>query len=293
MIQRVPGHIFRADASSRYLPWILMLASFLAAISLAAILVVERTLDRWDEATPNLITIQLAPTDDQGIDALNARALEQKLKADPQVAEVKLLPASAVVELLAPWLGSEASASDLPLPRVLHLQLRQYDQASAAQIATSIKQQVPDAIVDDHRIWRSRLVSYTSWLRGGLALQLVLVLAVTLLTAIFLTLSRMTIHRETIRLLHQMGADDTFIIAGVVRQTALSAAIAAACGCLLAAALLFALTEASAGMDDVFMPVLRLSGADWLWLLAVPVALVALTVWVAASTAKRRLRRLA
>lgn len=289
---RAHGRIFRADASSRYLPWVLGLATFLATLSLAALLTVDRTLDRWDEATPGVITVQLAPSDHPGTDAIRARALQMKLRADPGVAEAELLSVEQVVNLLAPWLGETAGAKELPLPRVLHVRLRDDSKAQKERTAALIEATAPGAVVDDHRVWRARLVNYTAWLRGGLALQLVLVLTVTGLTAVFLTLSRMTIHREAVELLHQLGADDRFIAAGLVRQSAISAAVAAVLGFALAASFLFALGQASAEMDDAFMPVLRLSSTDWVWLAAVPLGLIALTAIVASMTAKRRLQRL-
>lgn len=286
------GRVFRADASSRYLPWVLGLATFLATLSFAALLALDRTLDRWDETTPGVITVQITASDHPGTDALRARALQLKLRAEPGVEDVELLSVDQVVSLLAPWLGGAASAKELPLPRVLHVRLRDGSRAETKHITEVIQATAPGAVVDDHRIWRARLVNYTAWLRGGLALQLALVLTVTGLTAVFLTLSRMTIHREAVALLHQLGADDGFIASGLVRQSAISAAVAALLGFALAASFLLALGQASADMDDAFMPVLRLQSTDWIWLVAVPVGLIVLTVIVAGMTAKRRLQRL-
>ena len=74
--------------------------------------------------------------------------------------------------------------------------------------------------------------------------------------------------------------------------TWVSAAVAALVGFALAGSFLLALGQASAGMDDAFMPVLRLHNTDWIWLAAVPLGLIALTAIVASMTARRRLRRL-
>jgi len=287
------GRIFRADASSRYLPWVLGLATFLATLSLAALLAVDRTLDRWDNTAAGTITVQIAPSDDPGTDAIRARSIQMKLRADPDVLEAELLSVDQVTDLLAPWLGGAARAGELPLPRVLHVRVRDAGSDTSERLAALVESAAPGTVVDDHRIWRSRLVNYTAWLRGGLALQLVLVLTVSGLTAVFITLSRMTIHREAVRLLHQLGADDSFIAAGLMRQSALSAAAAAAVGFALAASFLFILGQAAAGMDDAFMPLLRLQHLDWIWLAAVPLGLVVLTAVVAGFTARRRLNRLA
>jgi len=173
------GRVFRADASSRYLPWVLGLATFLATLSFAALLALDRTLDRWDETTPGVITVQIAPSDHPGTDALRARALLLKLRAEPGVEEAELLSVDQVVGLLAPWLGGTASAKELPLPRVLHVRLRDGSLAETKHITEVIQATAEGAVVDDHRIWRARLVNYTAWLRGGLALQLALVLTVT------------------------------------------------------------------------------------------------------------------
>jgi cell division transport system permease protein len=288
----IPARIFRADASSRYQPWIMGLAAFLATLSLAAVIAIDHTLDRWEEATPGIVTVQLQPGKDRSADERRALTIQNKLRALPDVAAADLLPPQQVTALLTPWLGENAEAEELPLPRVLHIRLRSSAPDATENIRAAVTAEAPDALVDDHRIWRTRLVNYVSWLRGGMAAQLVLVLTVAGLTAVFLTLARMTIHREAVELLHQLGAEDRYIAASVVRRSALSASVSTILGFALGASFLFATGEAAAEMDDIFMPVLRLQRIDWLWLVGVPIGIVALTVIVASVTAKRHLRRL-
>lgn len=286
------AQIFRSDAASRYLPWLLVLAVFLATCALAGLLVAERTLAKWEASAPYILTLQLPPSDSAATDSARADALSRRLRAEPGVAAVELLPRTAVGQMLRPWLGEDVEAAELPLPQVLHVQLKPDSVTDAKAIEKLAAGVVAGAIVDDHRAWRTRLVDYVEWLRTGIAGALALVIVVTGLTALFLTLSRMAIHHDVITLLHQLGAPDGYIVRGLVRQAGISALFSAVVGFGLAAVLLLALSAASAGMDSTFLPVLRADASDWLWLAIVPLGFVLLTIAVATRTAFHRLRRM-
>jgi cell division transport system permease protein len=284
--------IFRADAASRYLPWLLMLAVFLATVATAGLLAVERTLAQWQATAPAILTIQLPPGNDPMVDETRADTLARRLRAEPGVAAVDRVPREEVTRLLRPWLGDFVESEALPLPPVLHVQLQPDSIMSAEAVRALATAVAADAIVDDHRAWQMQLVDYVQWLRVGIVASLVLVIGVTGLTALFLTLGRMAIHREAVALLHQLGASDRFIVSGLVRQAGLSALASAVLGFVLALALLLMLTAASRELDETFLPVLRLATRDWLWLLGVPLSFVVLTVAVAARTAYSHLRRM-
>ena len=291
-MMRRKARIFHADAASRYLPWMLMLAVFLATIATAGLLSAERTLAQWREDSPRILTVQLPPGDSVESDEAKADALVRRLRAEPGIAAVERVPRESVSRLLRPWLGEGVASADLPLPPVLHVELNPDSSTASSTILELATAVAPDAIVDDHREWQSRLVNYVRWLRVGIIISLVLVIVVASLTALFLTLSRMAIHREAIALLHQLGASDRFVVQGLVRQAGISALISAACGFGVAFLLLLILTAASQEMTEAFLPVLRMSALDWVWLAAVPVAFVLLTLGVTARTAVYHLRRL-
>jgi cell division transport system permease protein len=284
--------IFQSDAASRYLPSLLVLAVFLATMATAGLLAAERTLVQWRTAAPTILTVQLPSSDNAAQDEDRADALVRRLRAEPGIASVERIPKESVSRLLKPWLGDDFDASALPLPPVLHVELQQDSTTTADDISRLATGVAANAIVDNHREWRERLVNYVSWLRLGIAGSLVLVIIVTGLTALFLTLSRMAIHHQAITLLHQLGASDRFVVRGLVRQAGISAMISAVLGFALALALLAVLTAASRELDETFLPVLRLDALDWVWLALVPLGFVIFTVLVAARTASFQLRRM-
>jgi cell division transport system permease protein len=270
----------------------LVLAVFLATIAGAGLLAVERTLAQWQTASPTILTIQLPPGDTSIADEVRADALLRRLRAEPGIADVELLPKDKVSQLLKPWLGDDVNAASLPLPLILQVELKTDSTTTSETIGQVSKSIAPNAIIDNHREWRERLVHYVRWLRFGIASSLILVIVVTGLTALFLTLSRMAIHHQAITLLHQLGASDRFVVRGMIRQAGISAAISGAIGFGLALVLLVGLTAASRELDETFLPVLRLEATDWLWLVAAPIAFVGFTVLVTVRTAMHRLKRM-
>ena len=139
--------IFQADAASRYLPWLLVLAVFLATVATAGWLAVERSLAQWQTETPTILTVQLPPSDDAAVDEARADALVRRLRAEPGVAAVERIPRERVSRLLRPWLGEDFDASALPLPPVLHVELQQDSTTSAATILDLATGVAGDAIV--------------------------------------------------------------------------------------------------------------------------------------------------
>src|SRR5205085_685421 len=81
------------------------------------------------------------------------------------------------------------------------------------QLRASLREQVPGAVLDDHRgfVARMRAMSGAA-LVGGIAV-LLLVLLATVLSVTFATRAAMATNRPVIEVLHLIGAKDNFIAA--------------------------------------------------------------------------------
>ena len=55
------------DQSSRFLPWIVALMVYLAALSLAVALTVGGVIDRWDRDLAGALTVQIVPQGETGV----------------------------------------------------------------------------------------------------------------------------------------------------------------------------------------------------------------------------------
>jgi cell division transport system permease protein len=113
--------------------------------------------------------------------------------------------------LLEPWLGTGLTFDDLPVPRLIVVQIAPDSAPDLGQLAKAVAAQVPSATLDDHRGWvdRMRSMAQTS-VAVGLGLT-VLVLIATVLSVTFATGGAMAANRSIIEVLHFVGANDGFI----------------------------------------------------------------------------------
>src|SRR5262245_22832337 len=109
------------DGAQRLLPLIVALMTYLAAFTLLGAGLLGSLAWRWTEGVAGAVTVLLPPATDQAVGANEGRFLgvRDALLTVPGVTGVELLDAGEVAKRLQPWLGAGASASDLPLPRLL------------------------------------------------------------------------------------------------------------------------------------------------------------------------------
>jgi cell division transport system permease protein len=255
------------DGSGRFLPWIVALMVYLAALSLAGMMALQGALDRWDSALAGTLTVQLPPGDEAAIAAALAA-----LRAAPGVVRADLLDEAATAKLVEPWLGRGVDLGELKLPRLVDLHIdpaRPFDEAALRQ---RLAKAAPGARLDDHRRWLDPLLSTALAIEIVAAGIVLLVGAAAVLSIVFATRTGLAIHHGAVEVLHLIGARDTYI-AGQFQWQALRLGLRGAVLGLLAAGLtLAALRQAGSagarlGAVATALPPLALAPGEWAALL--------------------------
>ncbi len=261
--------------------WIGWLAALLVgvAVTAAALAAAASAASHREALEPTLVTVLLPvrdgapPADDEVARVVAA------LNALPGVAFVRPVTASEL-GLAAP--GEAAGAAAAPLPRFVDLALNPGPALDLEALSARVAEIAPEA--------RTALADRqpgTGAMAAGLLRDLALAagltaLAVLVLVVAGLTLLSLALHRETIDLLRQLGADDAYIalqlgqhaLGGVLRGVFL--------GFLLALPTILAVM--ALGRDR--LPPLDLAPLDWLLLGVIP-PMAALLARLAAGLAAR------
>jgi cell division transport system permease protein len=198
------------SAASRALVGVIAILTFLAALCAGAAELVATSSAQWQTAVAREITIQIKPASQRDIEADVARAAELA-RAAPGVADARVLSKSESERLLEPWLGTGLDLGDLPVPRLVMVQLADEARPDLAELKRRLNEQVPTAVVDDHQLWLSRLSTMANTLVGVGVAFVALVLAATGLAAAFATRGAMAGNRDVVEVLHFVGARDDFI----------------------------------------------------------------------------------
>src|SRR5690606_15053360 len=112
------------DTASRFLPWIVALMVFLAALALAAVMLLGSSLQRWQADLTGTVTVQVPPLEDPAQTDAAVVKLVEFLRLTPGVETAEVLTQERLTTLLAPWLGETAEVAELPMPRLIDVRLR-------------------------------------------------------------------------------------------------------------------------------------------------------------------------
>lgn len=286
---------FGRDGSSRFLPALTLLMVFLAGLALAAVMDLERVLAHWDESLTGTLTVELpAPTgpNDKSLDATLA-----VLHAAPGIKSATPIDSATTMKLIEPWLGTALSPADLELPRLIDVRLDPTGHANLAALRTQLANVSPGATLDDHQLWLDSLAHFARSAELTAIAILVLIGGVAVISVSFATRTSLAVHRDTIELLHLMGARDAYVARQFERQALRLALIGGVIGLVLAAAALLALSQAAnaaafLGDSVMLLPALHLRGWNWSVLAVLPLIAGLVAMATARLTVLTTLRRL-
>lgn len=198
------------SAAGRALVAVIAILTFLASLSAGAALLTARASEQWRGAVANEMTIQVRPDSRRNIEADVARAVEMA-RGVASIADARAVPKAESDKLLEPWLGAGLDLVELPVPRLIVLRLKGGSSPDLAAFKESLRREVPTAILDDHRLWLRRLSTMANTIILAGVATVLLVLTAAALAVAFATRGAMAGSRDSVEVLHLVGADDAFI----------------------------------------------------------------------------------
>lgn len=198
------------SVANKALVFVIAIMTFLGTLTGGAASLVRDASVEWSSSVTREMTIQVKPSLGRDLIADVARARAIAL-ASPGVLQAVALSREESSAMLKPWLGSGLDLSDLPVPILINIRFDHSSPPDALSLSASLKSQLPNAVLDDHRTWADRLYAVANGLVAIAFIVLVLVLAAMGLAVAFATRGAMAGSREIIDVLHLVGASDGFI----------------------------------------------------------------------------------
>jgi cell division transport system permease protein len=301
----------RRALSDRLLPLLVAAMAFLAALALAGAIAAASLARHWQQGAAASLLVQVPSPGAAGADGAAAAGprverVAQALRSTPGVAAARVMEPGELSDLLRPWLGSDAEAMALPLPAVIEVRLSD-PTLDGAGLSAALDRIAPGTLVENQGTWVGRLSALARSLQACAALALLVVALVAAAVIAVATRAGLSARRESIEIVHGLGATDAYIAGRFAgRTTALAAAGGLAGGIAALPVLLglawlaapFAGNPAAPGAAETApqagaMAVLAsLPLALWLALPALPAAAAAIGWVTAQGTVRRWLRRL-
>jgi cell division transport system permease protein len=283
-----PGPLMpRSDARDGGFVFVIAVLCFFACVTAVAALAADRAASGWTAQLQDSATVLVRPKGGESADAAAARAAEA-LADVKGVSEARALERDKAAALLEPWLGKGILADDLPIPRLVTLDLDPDHPPSAADLEHALKAKDVDATVDDHSLWVKDIVRAGVWARAAAIAVFALTALAAAAVIAFAARAVLASRREIVAVLHVAGARDGFIAGLLARRFAAMAFVAGVGGALPAAGIGAAARLAGGGLG--LTPVLPVAWIDLLALLPCPV-LAAIVAALAARSAAIRLLR--
>ncbi len=287
------NHLFERRAASRFVPYIIAAMVFLAALASAGAMGVAGAISGWTAAMSGTLTVQILP-DREGMPASQAtlRRIAGLLRSTPGVARVSIIDERSSRALLEPWLGRGKLTPDLPIPRLIDVQLKPNASLDIAELTKRLRAGAPTAILDDHRQWLGNLLKLARSMEILALFVLGLTSAICIAAVVFATRSGLSIHHRVAEILHIIGARDRFIAGQFERQALRYGLTGGLVGLALAVLTLLGLGRLLGEIQIFGLSTLEFSPGHWLALAALVPGVTLIAMATARVTVLRALARM-
>ena len=285
--------------SDRLLPLLVAAMSFLAALAFAGAIATATLAERWQEGAAAELTIQV-PTPGEPATAggdTRLQAVLAILHAERGIMSATPMSADDLSGLLKPWLGPAGSTLALPLPAVVSVQLTG-GEAVPPDLQARLVAAAPDTDMESADVWAARLSALARSLQACAGVALIVVVAVAVAVVAVATRAGLSARRESIEIVHGLGATDAYIAGRFARRATRLAAAGGAGGAIAALPVLLWLaylaapfTQGASAAGEA-PPLFALPVALWIALPTLPLATAAIGFVTAEGTVRAWLRRL-
>jgi cell division transport system permease protein len=219
----IPPHA----APLRTLVMAMAVMCYLAVLAAGGLVLIDRSVEAWTSDLAREITVQVREIAGRNMEGDLSKAAAI-LTAAPGIAKVTVLDEKAAIDLLEPWIGGIEGLEDLPVPRLIAVEIDRDSPPDFAGLETQLRNEVPGASLDTHKRWQAELTRMARVLTTLAYAILVLIGICAIAIVVFATRAALEANREVVEVLHLVGARDSFIarqVWGRFLKTGLTAGI--------------------------------------------------------------------
>lgn len=256
------------DESSRFLPWIIALMVYLAALTLTGGLTLNRTVKATRAAQDNTFSVHLPYSGDHAKD--DAQKAIDIIKQAKGVEKAQAVESARISAMVEPWLGKNASLSNLPLPTIIDVEITEGAAVDMTTLKTRLQSVAKDVLIDDHKQWAGQFSSFVHKIQWMLFAVSLVIITTTAAVVVFASKMSLKIHKSTVSLLHRLGAFDSYIARQFQEHAALLTLRGAFIGSGLAAGTLIILHIMAHSINSPLFPTFAMTFSHWGILFSLP-----------------------
>ncbi len=274
--QEVP---LASDPSSSFVPTIIGAMVFLSTLVLSASLAMEGVADRW-QITGQQYGATIEMSRDNASEEAVATSIDV-LAQLPGISRVHLVGDDEILETIEAWTGGRPDPDLLPLPVLIDVEAVSPESLRGDVIEQILEETVGAVTVYVEPQWLFAVRSTVGTVQLVTALMLIIIALISVVSIIYVTRTALSIHQDTIEILHQVGAQDSYIATQFQNQSLTLALMGGIPGNVLAIIIIILMGELSGDIEAPLLPAVSFSVREWLFLGTIPVV-AALVAMVAA-----------
>ncbi len=272
------------------MPWVIAIMMALTVLATAAGLAIGNAAQGLHDDLAGRVTIQIAEGDAR-LRVAESRAVLGALGRLSAVESARAVPEAELKALVAPWLGDASEESDLPVPALIEVTMKRQRPEDMAALKASVVGASPGARLGSDANWLAPLAGLLSALKW-LAVGLVLLMAGATAAAVVLAArAALNTHRETIDVMHLLGATDVQVASLFQRRIALDALFGGGVGLIVALAIIALIGNRMSALGSDLLGSATLGWGGWAIIAILPLAGVLLAMIAARLTVIAALRR--
>jgi len=278
------------SAGTGFLLLLIALMTFLALLTITSSFVLSAMANRWTSGLENKVTIEIPAEDSSGTLMSSEQIknvtfkIHKILLKDPYVQEASVMSQQEIRELVEPWLGKGLLLSDVPLPGLISVELKDSSPKLIKTLEDKIQTINTKARIDTHQQWLNDLLKFTSALKFA-TLCLTIIIGFTTITAVAGAVkSRLEVYHEEVELLHLMGAQDHYISRQFQKHSLLIALKGSSIGMFFGIIILFFINWISGEADVNLLPDFTLTTVHLVIIGLLPLALAMISTLTTRQT---------
>ncbi len=276
--------------SKNFLRVIVAVSAFLFAITLSGVLGINTMFENSKRQVVSNFTVQVLPLPNYEDSRKDLLSVVNFLEKYPDVTQVTVLSDAELRALLEPWLGNNVDVELLPIPKLLDVKISTAQKFDYKELAVRLSEVSPQASINDHNLWLSRLLRFINSLKMLALTVLILVAGGCVAAIVYAAKTGLNVHREIITILHIMGATDEYIAINYVKQITQISVVAGIAGTVLAVPAIMVIGSMAKGIEAGIFNSVTFGAGDWLVILLLPLAAAALVAGTAYVTVVKTLR---
>ncbi len=270
------------------LPWVIGVMLFLCTLSLTGALAIGSGLERWSASLASNLTVQIAVQDPAERQSQTDAAL-RLLEATPGIEKATVLADAEIMALLSPWLGDMPIGANLPIPTLIEVELATGSTLDPGALSERLKATAPGAQLDDHQAWMTQILDMAVVIQLLLGGVVVMVILSTIAIVIFGCRAGLATHRDSIEIMHAMGAEDSTISTAFDVRYLSHGLKGGLLGVLFAAGALWLLSTMAERMGQGLISASLPIAENLWWLALLPIVAAAITMLTARFTVRKAL----